>query len=169
MKQSQRKNPSNNPEQAWFTGHFEVSFGDEETPRTLRLYAYPGKNSLYPADIRYANDDDATETVFEGRISFTNGTIQFQEPVNAEQSSNTQWVSTLAAVKAKDGLYVGGPETESGLFEPELALKIAQMEPKSLDTPEGRALSAQVRTLLKRGTPVTISVEQNDIGHATVH
>lgn len=168
MTKVEKQSPSNNPEQAWFTGQFDVALGNS-TPNQYRLYVYPGKNSLYPADIRSCGDDDATENVFEGQVNFSGDRLMFQERANAGKPGNPEWVCTLSAIKAKDGLYIGGPETDTGLFEPALALKIAQMSPKAENSPEGRAMAAQVQTLLKRAAPVTIEVHQNDTGHATVH
>jgi hypothetical protein len=165
---NEKQSLSNNPEHAWFTGQFDVAFGDD-APRQYRLYVYPGKNSLYPADIRSSGDDDEAENVFEGRVTFSGDTLIFQERANVSKPDHPEWICTLSATRARDGLYIGGPETETGLFEPELAVKIAQMSPKAESSPEGRAMAAQMRTLLKRATPVSIDVHQNDTGLATIH
>ena len=168
MKPDPTKKANNNPEHAWFTGHFSVETNSDDKP-TYRLYVYPGKNSVYPADIRTTSDDGLSDDVFEGRVSISGDRLSFLERANINKPDQPEWICTLSAVRAGEDLYLGGPETSTGLFTPELALRIAQMTPKTNDSPESRALIAQIQTLRKRAVSISLHVVQADGAHATEH
>lgn len=154
-----------NPEQAWFTGEFSPS-GDNSH---YRIYIYPGTNSTYPADIRSSTTGDEEDFVFAGEVRFDDDTLYFHEIGNSGHPENPKWICTLSARKKGDDSYEGSPSDGTGLFEPALALKIAQMEAGVKDSPEGRALAAQIQTLKKRAKPVTISVTQFEPAQSTLH
>ncbi|WP_372997222.1 hypothetical protein [Marinobacter sp.] len=161
--------PTNSPEQAWFTGLFSVDMSGN--PVSMRLYLYPGTgNSKYPADIRMSTGEgDLTETVFEGICVLENEELRFYEKANADVPGNPSLICTLCARRAREDLYIGGPETHSGLFEPEVALRISQLR-KTVNASNGsKAAALQLNSLVQKGTPVTIHVDQNDAKESMLH
>ncbi|GBO90187.1 hypothetical protein MSSD14B_38550 [Marinobacter salsuginis] len=161
--------PTNSPEQAWFTGLFSVDMSG--TPVAMRLYLYPGAGgSQFPADMRMTSGDgDMAETVFEGLCTIENDELRFYEKSNVDMPGNPPSICTLAARRATEDQFIGGPETHSGLFEPELALKIAQLR-KTVNSGNGsKAAALQLNSLVQRGTPVTILIEQNDSKESMLH
>lgn len=161
--------PTNSPEQAWFTGLFSVDMSGKQV--AMRLYLYPGTGgSKFPADIRMiSSEGDLTENVFEGLCTIENDELRFYEKANADMPGNPSSICTLAARRAREDQFIGGPETHSGLFEPGLALKIAQLR-KTVNSGNGaKAAALQLNTLVQRGTPVTIQIEQNDSKESMLH
>jgi len=164
---SERQPITHSPEQAWFTGRFDAF--SEHGNSTARIYLYPRQDTeQYPADIRITTSDgDHTEQVFEGEVEFDGDRLKF-----FEHSAGTRALCTLSAVRATGELFVGGPETNTGLFEPELALRIAQYrEQAQRDTSsqDSRTAKSQLRALVQKGKPVEIHVDQHDPHDSIMH
>ncbi len=164
-----KNQPAHSPEEAWFTGLFNLPNGKDGGLQSYRLYVYPGKGSHFPADIRSESLDSGKDVVFEGRAVIAKDQLVFSERANFGQSNNPEWMTTLTAVRATEDSYLGGPETSSGLFQPQVALQIAKLRVGSSPGVAARAREAQLAGLLQKGQPVAIEVEQFEQSNSTIH
>jgi hypothetical protein len=164
---TKEKSILHSPEQAWFSAQFSAF--NEEGSAQARLYLYPRKDGeRYPADIRVtASEGDTTERVFEGEVEFDGSRLKF-----FERSDSGLDLCTLSAVKATDEVFLGGPETNTGLFEPEMALRISQLRDQGQRdgaSQGGRAAKVQLRSMVGKGRPVEIRIDQHDKHDSTLH